>query len=145
MKYATFTPGVYQHYKGGTYVALGLQRHANTGEIGVCYLGVQPHEAETPMLNWRPLHGEVGWLTPVKRMAGRLDSSEFQERFVLLWAINLGSEYRPQYARLNGPDPMTLLLNKGQDLLDAMKPESSVEEFNKAQHAFRDTVAALRR
>jgi hypothetical protein len=87
-------PGVYRHYKGPQYIVMGVARHANTGELGVVYHGTEPHEEPcpdcttpsptnradatvcttcrglhvllaVPSWNWRPLHGEGGWYTPV--------------------------------------------------------------------------------
>ena len=48
MNAADFTPGVYRHYKGNHYLALGLAREDETEEIVVVYTRLYPR-AGLPM------------------------------------------------------------------------------------------------
>jgi hypothetical protein len=35
------TPGIYHHYKGGTYTVIGIATHVDTKEVVVVYQGIQ--------------------------------------------------------------------------------------------------------
>lgn len=48
MKTSEFKPGVYQHYKGGYYLALGLVTHHETGEMFVKYAALRGPEDKKP-------------------------------------------------------------------------------------------------
>lgn len=67
---AEFRPGVYRHYKGRHYLALGLAREDETDQTVVVYTRLYPREG-LPMSTRRlsvwnqPVEGEDG--TPVRR------------------------------------------------------------------------------
>jgi len=59
-------PGVYVHYKGPSYVVVGMAHHHETRQPMVVYFPVMPHApGEIPCWNLRPIDGPDGWLTPV--------------------------------------------------------------------------------
>ncbi|MBI2599807.1 DUF1653 domain-containing protein [Candidatus Daviesbacteria bacterium] len=48
--------GVYQHYKGGLYLVLGLARHTETNEKLVVYIPLYTNKSHTgPRIQVRPL------------------------------------------------------------------------------------------
>lgn len=51
--FRTFLPGIYRHYKGGLYRAIGLVAHHETREPWVLYVSL-----ERGTMNVRPLAGE---------------------------------------------------------------------------------------
>jgi hypothetical protein len=51
-----FRPGIYRHYKGGFYRAIGLVAHHDTREPWVLYVSLKQGS-----MNIRPLVGADGW------------------------------------------------------------------------------------
>jgi hypothetical protein len=79
-------PGVYVHYKGDQYIALGLARHHESGRPYVIYTPLVPHGDRTTLtLNIRPLTGsdddQDGWLDPVEYETGGPQGTQMIERF----------------------------------------------------------------
>jgi hypothetical protein len=51
----TVTPGLYRHFKGNTYLVIGVGRHTESNEVGVVYHRADPPPEESPpMLFFRP-------------------------------------------------------------------------------------------
>lgn len=57
--------GLYQHYKGGLYLVLGVAEHSETHEICVVYVSLDS-TLPGPRLRVRPLNGPGGWNTPIQ-------------------------------------------------------------------------------
>ena len=52
-KLPPFEAGLYQHFKGGTYNALGLCTHSETGEVMVLYISLASGNVMVrPLENW---------------------------------------------------------------------------------------------
>ncbi len=52
--------GVYQHFKGGRYIVLGVSKHSETGELEVVYRSMDGELWHRPLEN----HPKA-WLTPL--------------------------------------------------------------------------------
>lgn len=64
-------PGVYQHFKGGTYEVTGIAYHSET---------------EEPMVLYKPLYGDVKaqsfWVRPLQMFLGNVEiDGDFVPRF----------------------------------------------------------------
>ncbi len=77
MEPEVFRPGLYRHYRGGTYNALALVTHHETRAPMVIYVSLT-----YGTVNVRPLHGwegdRDGWLDPVRQ------GTKFIERFTFV-------------------------------------------------------------
>jgi len=55
--------GIYQHYKGGFYLVIGIAEHTETGQTLVIYVSLDATR-EGLRMRARPMHGPDGFLVP---------------------------------------------------------------------------------
>jgi len=84
-----FQPGIYQHYKGPTYLALGIARHSETGDRLVIYMPLQTHDGEEPTLHARPAYGPAGFFEQAGVPGEAPGTWHAVKRFTLLSTVNL--------------------------------------------------------
>jgi hypothetical protein len=77
---SSFTPGVWRHYKGNTYLALGLARQDETNEVVVVYVRLY-ERAGLPMSTrklsiWNEMVEHDGGRVPRFAFVGHMASGE---------------------------------------------------------------------